>query len=177
MNKHIFGFILFSLIVGTSAFIYGFFFTPLATIQPVYVFENQPEKRKSCRKETYSRVERATVNAKVVQAVFNLNTNQLDMDLFLEGKDNSIDDVTVRLHFYVKDGAKTRYLRTEKVLLTPNDKMIHSITESYDWLSDLKSRGNLYVVPQTFVGIERDQALRLSFDEANAMPITVIGKD
>jgi len=174
MNKHIFGFILFSLIVGTSAFIYGFFYSPLAAIQPVYVFENRPEKRKSCRKETYSRVERATVNAKVVQAVFNSNTNELDMDLILEGNNNLTEQANVRLHFFAKDGAKTRYLKTEKVILTPSDKILHSITESYEWLDDLKSRPNLYVVPQTIGEGESYQRFTPRFDEINAMAITLV---
>lgn len=178
MNKHIFGFILFSLIVGTSAFIYGFFFTPLATIQPVSVFEVRTEKRKSCRKETYSRVERGEVTAKVVQAVFNSNTNQLDMDLFLERKNSSTDNVAVRLHFFVKDGAKTRYLATEKVDLTPDfnldDKATHSITSSYEWLDNLKSRENLYVVPQTIGNTERE--FTPVFDEAKATSVIILSR-
>ncbi|MDQ3088773.1 MAG: hypothetical protein M3Q78_09260 [Acidobacteriota bacterium] len=177
MNKHIFGFILFSLIVGTSAFIYGFFYSPLAAIQPVYVFENRPEKRKSCRKETYSRVERATVNAKVVQAVFNSNTNELDMDLFLDLNNRLTEEATVKFHFFAKDGAETRYLKTEKVILTPNDKMTYSITKSYGWLNNLKSRGNLYVVPQTIGDGESYQRFTPRFDETNAMAITLVGKD
>jgi hypothetical protein len=177
MSKHIFGFILFSLIVGISAIIYGFFALPSPLVLPVYVFENQPEKRKSCRKETYSRVERASVNAKVVQAVFNSNTNQLDIDLILERKNSLTDYATVSLHFFAKDGAETRYLRTEKVNLTPNNKMMHSITESYDWLDDLKSRGNLYVVPQTIGDGESYQRLMPRFDETNAMPITLVGQE
>jgi len=175
MNKHIFGFILFSLIVGTSVFIYGFFFSPLATIQPVYVFENQPEKRKSCRKQTYSRVERGEVNTKVVQAVFNSNTNQLDIELFLERKNNSTDDVTIWLEFFVKEGAKTRYLVTEKVELTPDfnldDKATHSITLSDKWLDNLKSRENLYVVPQ--IG-DAKSGFKLGFDEARATSIITL---
>ncbi|MDQ3179569.1 MAG: hypothetical protein M3Q33_03515 [Acidobacteriota bacterium] len=178
MKKHIFGFMLFSLIVGTSAFIYGFFFAPLTAIQPVYVFENQPEKRKSCRKETYSRVERPTVNAKVVQAVFNQNTNQVDMDLFLERKNNSTDDIAVWLEFFVKEGAKTRYLATEKVNLTPDfnldDKATHSITSSYEWLDNLESRENLYVVPRTNGNTER--GFTPIFDEAKATSVITLSR-
>lgn len=178
MNKHIFGFILFSLIVGTSAIIYGFFVAPFVPIQPIQVFENQPEKRKSCRKEIYSRVESGKVNAKVVQAVFNQNTNQLDMDLFLERKNNSTDNVAVWLEFFVKEGAKTRYLATEKVNLTPDfnldDKATHSITSSYEWLDNLKSRENLYVVPQTFGNTQR--GFTPVFDEAKATSVIILSR-
>lgn len=181
MNRHIFGFIFFSLIVGTSAIVYGFFFAPLATIQPVFVFESQPEKRKSCRRERFERIERSEVKAKVVQAVLDQNTNQLDMDIFLKRINGSNDEVTVWLSFFTKDGAKTRYLTTEKVFLMPefsiDDTSINNLNLSYDWLDDVKSRENLYVVPQTIKGAENYEKFTPSFDEANALPVTVVPND
>ena len=180
MNKHIFGFILFSLIVGTSAVIYGFLASP-AVVEPVFVFENQPQKRKSCRKQMYSRVESKEVSAKVVQAVLNSNTNQLEMDLFLERENNSIENAAVRLHFFSKEGARTRYLATEKVVLTPefnfDNKATQSITSSYEWLDNLRSRSNLYVVPQTIADGENYRSVTPRFDEEKAMPITLMGEE
>ncbi len=178
MNKHIFGFILFSLIVGISAIIYGFFFSPLTAIQPVYVFENQPEKRKSCRKEKYTRFESKEFSAKVTQAVFNQRTNQLDMELLLEHMDNQAQ--FVELYFFVKDGVKTRYLATEKVVITPEyngkGEMIQNITESYEWLENLKPHEeNLYVISETIGNYAiRDRNSTPKFDKAKATSVITL---
>ncbi len=178
MNRHIFGFILFSLIVGVSAIIYNFFFAPLAAIQPVYVFENQTQPRNYFHSEKFKRP--GKTNAEVVQAVFDQNTSQMDVDLFLDRKNNSMDEVAVRLDFFVKDGIKTRFLASEEILLPQFDfdnESTESVTLSYEWLNDLESVENLYVVPQTIRNADSYSETTPRFDKANAMPVTVVNKD
>lgn len=180
MNKHTFGFILFSFIVGTSAIIYGFFFAPSATIQPVFVFENQTEPRKSCRKERYKKVEIRDVKAKVLQAVFNQNTNQLDMNLSLDRKNYSINDIVVWLDFFVKDGKKTRFLASENVILDQfnfDDELTNNVNVSFEWLNELESVENLYVVPQTLGNYDKYNETTPRFDKSNATSVTVANKD
>lgn len=181
MNKHTFGFLLFSFIVGTSAIIYGFFFAPSPLVHPVYVFENQPEPRKSCRKERFKQIEGGDVRAKVLQAVLNQNTNQLDMNFSLDSKNNLMNEISVRLDFFVKDGKKTRFLASENVTLDHDFNVDYESTStvnlSIDWLKDLKSVENLYVVPQTQRNFEKYNETTPRFDKANATPVTVANED
>ncbi len=175
MKKHVVGFILFNLIVGTSAIIAALFYE-MPKIDSVDVPETPVIYTRSCwrmRKNLQS----PQVNAKITQAVFNENTDQLDMDLFLERKNHSTENVSVSLQFFVKDGNQTRYLATETFNLTPDfdldDKAAQSVTFSYKWLDDLKSHENLYIVPQT-AATENYTRLAPRFDEASAAPVTVV---
>ena len=177
MNKHIAGFILFNLIVGSSAVVAALFYE-VPKIETIRVFEELPVtySGRSCWRSGRN-FENGQVNAKIVQAVFDENTNQLDMDLYLERKNHSTDYAGVKLHFFVKNGSETRYLATEKVDLTPNfnldDKATQSISQSYKWLNNLKSHENLYVVPQTTFDADNYKKIAPRFDELNAAPVMV----
>ncbi len=50
--------------------------------------------------------------------------------------------------FFVKDGNKTRFLTTEKVIAERVDWEGVSQTSSFEWLSDIASRENLYVIAE-----------------------------
>lgn len=179
MTKHFFGLLLFSFIVFSSAFIYGFFYSPITQVQPVFVYENQPEKRKSCRKERFRNVDRDDVNVKVAQAVFNSKTNQMDIDFSVKSNNLSESEIPVQLNFFVKDGTKNRLIATERVLLNSeiffDDMSNQSMTESYKWLEELKQGENLYVVPKVITPANDLQSELTDFDEVNATSITRLG--
>ena len=180
MNKHIVGFILFNIIVGASAIAAALFYE-MPKIESVSVPEVPVTYTgKSCWKNFKMPV-KGEVSTRVIQAVFDENTNELDMDLFLERKNHSTESADVTLDFFVKTGSQTRYVASERVNLTPKfnleDKAAQNITSSYQWLNDLKSHENLYVVPQWTFDAENNKRPVPRFDELNAAPVTVVEKN
>lgn len=160
MNKHIIGLIIFSFIVGMSAFIASFFvkMPQMPSIDPVNVSESRDyiyNGTTSCRKKKRKprpKAENEMVFAKVSQAVFNLNKKQLDTQFMLERNDESVETVKVALHFFVNDKYGVQHISTEYVTLNPNfdlgDKAITTNASSFKWLNKLESRENLYVISE-----------------------------
>ncbi|HSK74069.1 MAG TPA: hypothetical protein VK892_20385 [Pyrinomonadaceae bacterium] len=167
MKQHIFGFILFALIVGTAGLISAFF-TELPSRDAIKVFEvpKTVEYKSSCWKQVKSSAENSS--ARVVQATFNQKTKQLETDLLIERETSSVEKLYVSLHFFTKDAGGTRYLATEKLWLEPffnrNNTASQSITSSYKWRDELGSYENLYVVAGTKNSIPR-------FNESNAVAV------
>jgi hypothetical protein len=167
MKQHIFGFILFTLIVGTAGLISAFF-TELPSRDAVKVFDvpRTVEYKSSCWKQVKSPT--GNSSARVVQATLDQKTKQLETDLFIEREASSVRSVNVSLHFFTKDAKGTHYLATEKVWLEPffnsDNRAAQSITSSYKWLDELGSYENLYVVAETKSSTPR-------FSESNAVPV------
>ncbi len=184
MNKHIVGFILFNLIVGTSIIIAAFFYQ-IPKYESVVVTPVTSETyTRSCWKSN-KRYENNLTSAKVTQAVFDSKTQKLKTELFIKSRQNSFTDIKVALHFFVKDSNSTRYLATEDLTREEmNMRSISGITErriaeasflvtsDYQWVGDLKSRDNLYVMPEVVnAGMNRDYTP--VFYEVNATPVTL----
>ncbi len=186
MNKHIIGFIIFSLIVGTSAVVASFFYG-VPKIESVNVSETSVTySGKSCWKSTKN-YKSGLASVKVLQAVFNPDSKKLATNLSVTPGDNSFKNVRLALHFFVKDGNSTRYLATENLtdkngnlegVYDLNEdkfsKTLFSVTSTYKLFSNLRSYENLYVIPQIFT--ERDSFTDYAppqFDEINATPVTL----
>lgn len=174
MTKHVAGFILFSFIVSVSSII-AFIFAEIP--QPDKVLEfNVPRvaSKTRCFKSSYS-VENSKASVKVVQAVFNERTKQLDTNLFINRESPSTKTVSVVLHFFTKDIKGARYLASEKVWLEPEfnieDKALQGITSSFLWLDNLTPRGNLYVIADTTNPQANYKKYQPIFDESKATAI------
>jgi hypothetical protein len=185
MNKHIVGFILFNLIVGTSIIIAAFFYQ-IPKYESVYVTPVTSETyTRSCWKGNKRYANKMT-SAKVTQAVFDSKTQELKTELFVQSNKKIFKDIKVVLHFFMKDGDSTRYLGTDN--LTDQEMTVKGsydmserrttkatflVNSSYDWLDDLKSRENLYVVPQIIPNAPLYEDYKPVFDELNATPVTL----
>lgn len=184
MNKHIVGFIIFNLIVGISVIVAAFSYQ-VPKLESVVVTPVTPETyTRSCWKSNISYANKLT-SARVTQAVFDSKAQELKTELFIKSNEKSFKDVKVALHFFVKDGDSTRYLATEdltgekgemKGVYDMSEKRVTKatflVTSSYDWLDDLESRDNLYVMPEVInAGMNRDYTP--VFYELNATPVTI----
>ncbi len=169
MKKHIIGFAIFSLIVGTTAFIYAMFNVVRVEEVPAPTYYQTYSPTKSCWKMKRELRESKLDSPKISQAVFNLKTKQLDWKL-----DTPEIAAPIRLHFFVKDENGTRYIASEQILSSGlrsgqvgMDKRAIDMegregevkfTSSYLSLDNLDSYENLYViaerVPQTRVNYQ-----------------------
>ncbi len=185
MFKHLAGFVIFSFIVGTSAFISGLFYeipssdSVFVKDQPIRVFS-----KRSCRKYKKKYKAGKLTDLKLKQAVFNLKTKQLDTSFVMKRKSEYTNRVSIGLHFFAKDADGTRYLATEKVNLNPvfDDYGIaeQDAVSYFLWLDDLQNYENLYVVPEANYS-KRDYLQNKfsipDFDEADAFSVITIGKN
>ncbi len=184
MNKHIVGFILFNLIVGTSIIIAAFFYQ-IPKYESVVVSPVTSETyTRSCWKSNKRYTNNGT-SVKVTQAIYSNKTEELKTELFVQSGEQSLDNIKIALHFFVKDGDSTRYLATEDLTNNKGDmkgiydmserritKATFLLTSDYQWLGDLKSSENLYVMPEVIdAGMNRDYTP--VFYEANATPVTL----
>ena len=122
---------------------------------------------------------------KITQAIFDSRTHKLETELFLHSDVKSTEDIKLALHFFVKDGNSTRYLATEdltdkkvdmKGTFDMSERMTKNsfdVTVPLEWLDDLKSRENLYVVPEIISYTNNYKNYTPVFDELNATPVTL----
>ncbi|HEX8735879.1 MAG TPA: hypothetical protein VF721_11175 [Pyrinomonadaceae bacterium] len=176
MNKHIFGFALFSFIVGVAIAVSGFLAFKTVKVN-VFEVNKTPrfEDRNYCRKEKFKNYGDADV--KVEQAVLDVNTKQLKTFLWLNPRVKAEKNYLIALNFFVKNEKQTRHVKTE--LISANsafDWEKEAILSSLGWLEKLESYDNLYVVAE----VEGSRANYKSqlFDYENAAPVLLSkGKD
>ena len=147
MNKHIVGFILFNLIVGTSLVIAALSYN-VPKYESVIIPVTSETYTHSCWKSR--KYANNLTSAKVTQAIFDSKTQELKTELFIQSKNKFSGDLIIDLHFFVKNGNSTRYLSTQEISESvSNDAKDNTfVTYSYDITDDLKQRENLYVVPE-----------------------------
>ncbi len=159
MKKHIIGFAIFSLIVGTTAFIYAMFNVVRVEEVPAPTYYQTYSPTKSCWKMKRELRESKLDSPKVVQAVFNMKTKQLNWELVAPTIDSPI-----ALHFFIKDKHGARYFASEKNIRSLSNRgklnytatsnsangtsKVINITSSYSWLENLTSYENLYVIAE-----------------------------
>ena len=173
MKKHLFGLALFSLIVGSAIFFKAIFF---ASVYKYDVIRTFPEN--SCwkmKRETVQaqQTEVKTTKPLIRQAIFNLNTKQMDWDLIVP------ETTSIVLHFFVKDSLGARHLNSEFIPIysvnkTGTNNGILEITSSFLWLDNLDSYQNLYIVPEVMSRREfSKKGIRPVFDEISAVPVSL----
>lgn len=164
MKKHILGLTLFSFIVGTTAFIYAAFFrfvpdvtvaeTPLSA--PMY----SAEKTSCWKMKRKTKADSIKVNI----AVFNLQSRKFHWEIIA-----SRNDAIIALHFFSKDGKVTRYVNTEMVNARLTQDGVLKFNNTYQWINELKSLDNLYVIAEYESEISRHP----NFDAAKATAVTL----
>ncbi len=182
MNKHILGFIVFSLIFGVFAIAASFFVTlpPMPALEPVSeVSEVVYRGKKHCDRKKRKRrpkVVSETVSVKVSQAVFDVAKKQLDTQFLVERADESSENLDVVLHFFVNDGFTVQHIADEFISLNPNfdigDTSMTNNVSSFRWLNNLESRENLYVISEVR-SYSRYGHDRYDFDPLEATPVLV----
>lgn len=184
MNKHIIGLIVFSFIVGMSAIVAAFFvrMPPIPEVAPVKVSESNEyvyRGRTSCKKKKRKPRPKSSdlASAKVSQAVFDLNKKYLNTEFIIERATDSTENINVALHFFVNDSFGAQHIATEFVTLTPNfdigDKAMTSKLSSFNWLSNLESRENLYVMAEVVDTNYSYEKLPPVFDSYEATAVLV----
>ena len=185
MKKHLFGFALFSLIVGTAAFVYAIFNVVRVDEVPAPSYYQTYSPATSCWKMKRNVRESNFDAPKVSQAVFNVKTKQLNWKLDTPGTASSI-----ALHFFVKDENGTRYIASEKTLssglrsgqIEMDKRAIDSggrdgevkFTSSYKSLDNLNSYENLYVIAESVSTSKiHNNNFQLEFDAAKAIPVLI----
>ena len=171
MNRHILGLSVFLVIVKTTFLLYWGFFAPKPFINfvenEVYT-QNEVSNKTSCfpklDKPLGASVDLATLNLETGK--FSVSLNSINKsDLYLNGGKQ------IFLAIYTNDPQPHR-IATEFVSSENYNANQIEIDRYVAWARTLKQNQNLYVVPYKFTEKETPS----SFDEANAIPVLVIGK-
>lgn len=159
MKKHLWGFALFNLIVGTAliiAIMTGNFRRPAAK----YTYDVSKQSCwKNVRQNSLSRrnYEKNQNSIKVTQAVLDEKTDKLNMSFSIQRETPSTQQLNVRLTFvngsYEETGGKfDGSFRSESITLSPSfdvdNKAVFSMPLSYKWLKSSDIKENFYVMAE-----------------------------
>lgn len=172
MKKHILGFAIFSLIIGTAVVISRLLFSPVSeTVTYVVIGESEPAqaRKTSCWMRDYREFQQAGV--KLEQAVIQRQTGELRTVFSLKSKNEDAAPLTVSLHFFVKNGEQSRHIATENVWVDSFSNFRQEFVNSLKWVNKLDSSDNLYVVPETSFGYTKHKNTSPIFDDSVAMPV------
>ena len=166
MKKHIIGFTLFSIIVGTAAFIYAMF--NVVNVEEVFAPAYTPTyQTKSCWKMKRDSKETNVGSPVVRQAVLDLKTKQLNWEVAAPETKSKI-----ALHFFIKDENGTRYINSALAPETSFENGVIKATSSYLWLDNLASYENLYVIAEfTSRSDYKNKYAQPKFDSSNATSV------
>lgn len=177
MTKHIVGLILFSLIVGISAFVAGLF--AASTSNPAFTalerFENYSVERKKRKKRRCGRHRHPHFRSyNSENPSVTLESAELDLASGQFSTVASFNDVpeefNLDLHFFVKDEFGVRFIRTETLdasLWTSNYQ------DTFGWLTRFPERENIFVIPQVRT-LDDDFTNAPGFDKYEAVPVKVM---
>lgn len=184
MKKHLLGFALFNLIVGTAlviALLTGRFSSPRTN----YTYDVSKQSCwKNVRQNSVSRqnYENSEDSVKITQAVYSERTGKLNMSFALQRETPSTQDVTVKLTFInaVSKGDKNWDIdgRSENITISPNfnvdNQAVYSMPLSYNWLNKFGKKDNFYVKAEIFGGNSTgfETVSRSSFKEFTPILIT-----
>ena len=186
MKKHFTGIALFIFIVGISGFIVSLFneipkpeiFEVQNTV-PRYVSKNKCSKK--------NRSYKISDTVEITQMVYQEPTEYIAASFLLAPEYNA-DEISLNLHFFVKDSDQTYFLTTENILLKTKTNLV-SIKEDgrrdfltgldLDLLTNLDSRKNLYVIAELKPSEKSDGVLGEvksipAFDENKAFAVRVV---
>lgn len=175
MTKHIAGFILFSLIVGTSAVVASLIGDApdkmrSFTIRDDYAFYKRKKRRRRCRRRRKPREYRAKiVSHEITGAVFNRDTGLLTTSHTLRKLPYGEKRAKLVYHFYVSDEFETRHLRSQEVWGIALDSP--TIVKNFEWLNRIDSKENVYVIAE-YRGF-RDSKSVPEFDEVKAVRVLI----
>lgn len=169
MKKHIIGFTLFSIIVGTAAFIYAMF--NVVNVEEVFTPAYTPTYQgKSCWKMKRDLKEPEVNSPIVTQAVYNVKTKKLSWKL---ASLNS--NYPTVLHWFLKDEKGIQRIDAFYARDLWGDRKINSSSELNSILSKLSSKTNLYIIANTKSSYVFTDEIHSSieFDSSKAVPVTI----
>lgn len=175
MKRHLLGFALFVLIVGTAVFVRSMFRTATTVKVSVPNYSLTSPATSCWKMKATSRTNKSTAPISIGQAVFNLDRKQIKLELQNASEMNNFPTV---LHFFQKDVNGIKYIASEPVLLVVYDSNktsyggVNTLTASYDWLYNLDSYANLYVITgyAPMRGVD-DKNFQPEFDASHAVPV------
>ena len=178
MTKHIVGLILFSLIVGVSAFVAGLFAasTSDTTFTALERFENYAVDRKKRKKRRCGRHRHPHFRSyKFDSPSVTLLSAELDPGSEQFSTVASFGDVpeefNLDLHFYVKDDYGVRFIRTETL---DASSWTSNYEDTFGWLSRFPERENIFVIPEVrTLDDDFTNAPGFDVDKATQVKITV----
>ena len=152
MKNHFIGLLIFSFIISVSAFV-AFWFAPLPQIAPVVSFDApRYEGHGGCRRHRPREFSGDVATVKITQAVFDGQTGKLVTDFAVHRADSRMENVNIVLHFFVKDGLRTKYLTSQNIWIEPVFDEDGDGTLRYSLFNKLFNSAadyeNLYVIPE-----------------------------
>lgn len=145
MTKHVIGAIIFSLIVGTSAFIGGLFAAPNVNNNVDYSLgsygdkcrKRRKKKRKRRRPHNFHRWHNASVS--ILTAEYDRSTGRLETNFSFSGVPEEFD---IELQFFVIDRYGKRYIKTETI---PGSSWTLMYENRYSWIASFEQTDDLYL--------------------------------
>ncbi|NNF00629.1 MAG: hypothetical protein HKN25_16545 [Pyrinomonadaceae bacterium] len=179
MIKHIVGFVIFTFIIGTSALVAALFSPVQQKFKSVTVSSGDHytyKRRKRCRrkkrpkprphfKRSYRRELRS---AGIIQAIYDVRNNTLTTSHDVKKMSYRRKGAT-HFHFYVKDGAGTRHVATERVV---SNLQAPKIVGVFDGLKGLDTYENLYVISE-YKSYRSNWSAAPRFDDTLAVPVLI----
>ncbi len=168
MKKHIFGLAFFSFIVGATAIIYSMF--NFVNVEEVFVSPQTSTRATSCWKMKRESRESKFASPIIKQAVFDLKTKQLNWELATPKTDSNLK---IALHFFVKDDKTgARYINSALVPVSSNPEGTINGTSSFQWLDNLQSYENLYVIAE-YISLDKfkSKSYQPKFDAGKAASV------
>jgi hypothetical protein len=157
MKKHIAGFVLFSFILVSAAFIAKIARNLFRQSEATYVkLVKAYLQTKYGIKETEAKTGKVDKNSpRVTQAFFNLTTKQVNLELLFKNMPDFDDDnrLVLKFNYFRNNGKGVSFIHSETVRLLPESvsvsyeggKSSASIVGSYEWLDNLGSYESIYV--------------------------------
>lgn len=177
MKKHILGLVLFSFIVGASAVVYSFFRFRETTLPMDTVYLS--EKPTSTVFESDAQIGKIDAHSPVVrQAIFNFDTKEMNFELEINGKERTIKSFPIKLSFFKKSGKETKFIASDSVgsnlafIQFDGETVSARVARSYEWLNNLDSYDNLYVVAEAQTD-KPNTALMPTFDARFARAVSL----
>lgn len=177
MTKHIVGLIIFSFIVGISAFVAGLFAASsgVPSVSPVYVFdkyasEKKRKKKRRCRPHRslhYRDWDNTLQSVTLKSADYDVATSEFST-VAAFGKDVP-EEFNLDLYFYVSDNNGTRFITTETLEAS---SWTRNYEDSFGWLSRFQQPENLYVIAHVRT-LDDDYSDPPVFDIDKATPVTI----
>jgi hypothetical protein len=175
MTKHIVGLILFSFIVGTSAFVAGLFYNASgdSVTERTYTFggfdsdckKRKKRKRPPHRHPHFANSVSESLDAYVTSATFDSVSDKfIATTLFTRG---TPEEFNLDLHFFVRDEFGTRFIKTETLSAS---SWTNNYEDEFDWLTRFPQKDDLYVMA-VVRPLEDDSVLAPAFDLTKATPI------
>ncbi len=178
MTKHIVGLILFSFIVGTSAFVAGLFYGTSDRIASSEIYsrfdryagERKKRKKRKCPPHRHPHFEKfwgQSRDVNLVDAAYDSNSQKFNATaLFSRG---TPEEFNLDLHFFVKDEFGTRFIKTESLAASA---WTNNYEDEFDWLTRFPQRGELYLMAQ-LRPLDDDTVLAPVFEASKATPLEI----